>query len=74
MLKHMWLKWSLLLISHVFCPSWKKWPSKPCRTTSALIGDSYITAGQVGEVFDTMPALQVYQADVYKDEGADFTP
>lgn len=28
----------------------------------------------MGEVFDTMPALQVYQADVYKDEGADFTP
>lgn len=55
-------------------PSWKKCPSKPCRTTSALIGDSYITAGQGGEVLDTMPALQVYQADVYKDEGADLTP
>lgn len=25
-------------------------------------------------MLDTMPALQVYQADVYKDEGADLTP
>ncbi len=55
------------LASHLspsLAPSWKSrplLPSKPCRTTSALIGKSYIAAGQ---------------ADVLKemDEGTGLTP
>ncbi len=51
-------------------PSWKSrplFPTKPCRTTSALIGKSYITAGQVGMALYTMAILQAYQADVLKE-------
>ncbi len=51
-------------------PSWKSrplFPTKPCRTTSALIGKSYITAGQVGMALYTMAMLQAYQADVLKE-------
>ncbi len=59
-------------------PSWKSrplLPSKPCRT-SALIGKSYITAGQAGMALHTMAILQAYQADVLKemDEGTGLTP
>ncbi len=51
-------------------------PSKPCRTTSALIGKSYIAAGQAGMALHTMAILQAYQADVLKemDEGTGLTP
>ncbi len=60
------------LASHLspsLAPSWKSrplLPSKTCRTTSALIGKSYIAAGQAG-----MAILQAYQKDVLKemDEG-----
>ncbi len=60
-------------------PSWKSrplLPSKPCRTTSALIGKSYIAAGQAGMALHTMAILQAYQADVLKemDEGTGLTP
>ncbi len=44
-------------------PSWKSCPllpSKPCRTTSALIGKSYIAAGQAGMALHTMAILQAY--------------
>ncbi len=56
-------------LSPSLAPSWKSrplLPSKPCRTTSALIGKSYIAAGQAG-----MAILKAYQADVLKemDEG-----
>ncbi len=48
-------RWSRILwprnLSPSLAPSWKSrplLPSKPCRTTSALIGKSYIAAGQAG--------------------------
>ncbi len=37
-------------------------PSKPCRTTSALAGRSYASAGQVASALHSMVVLQVYQA------------
>ncbi len=52
------------LASHLspsLAPSWKSrplLPSKPCRTTSALIGKSYIAAGQAGMALHTMAILQ----------------
>ncbi len=60
-------------------PSWKSrplLPTKPCRTTSALIEKSYITAGQAGMALHTMAILQSFQVDVLKemDEGAGLTP
>ncbi|KAF4100711.1 hypothetical protein G5714_018907 [Onychostoma macrolepis] len=59
--------------------SWKSrpiFPTKPCRTTSALIGKSYVAAGQAGMALHTMTILQAYQADVLKemDEGDGLTP
>ncbi len=70
------------LASHLspsLAPSWKSHPllpTKPCKTTSALIGKSYITAGQAGMALHTMAILQAYQADVLKemDEGTVLTP
>ncbi len=70
------------LASHLspsLAPSWKfrpLLPSKPCRTTSALIGKSYIAAGQAGMALHTMAILQAYQADVLKemDEGTGLNP
>ncbi len=70
------------LASHLspsLAPSWKSrplLPTKPCRTTSALIGKSYIAAGQAGMALHTMAILQTYQADVLKemDEGTGLTP
>ncbi len=70
------------LASHLspsLAPSWKSrplLPAKPCRTTSALIGKSYIAAGQAGMALHTMAILQAYQADVLKemDEGTGLTP
>ncbi len=67
------------LASHLspsLAPSWKSrplLPSKPCRTTSALIGKSYIAAGQAGMALHTMAILQAFQADVLKekDEGSE---
>ncbi len=66
-------------LSPSLAPSWKScplFPSKPCRTTSALIGKSYIAAGQAGMALHTMAILQAYQADVLKemDEGTGLTP
>ncbi len=70
------------LASHLspsLAPSWKSrplLPFKPCRTTSALTGKSYIAAGQAGMALHTMAILQAYQADVLKemDEGTGLTP
>ncbi len=69
------------LASHLspsLAPSWKSrplLPTKPCRTTSALIGKSYIAAGQASMALHTMAILQAYQADVLKemDEGTGLT-
>ncbi len=63
------------LASHLspsLAPSWKSRPLLP----SALIGKSYITAGQAGMALHTMAILQAYQADVLKemDEGTGLTP
>ncbi len=46
-------------------------PSKPLRTTSALVGKGYTAAGQAGACLHTMSVLQAYQADLLKelDEG-----
>ncbi len=70
------------LASHLspsLAPSWKSrplLPSKPYRTTSALIGKSYIAAGRAGMALHTMAIFQAYQADVLKemDEGTGLTP
>lgn len=58
-------------------PSWKSHPqllSKPCRTTSALVGKSYMAAGQAVSRF--MPFFQAYQVDVLKemDKSGGLTP
>ncbi len=46
-------------------------PSKPLRTSSALVGKGYAAAGQAGSCLHTMAVLQAYQADLLKelDEG-----
>ncbi len=46
------------------------------NSTSALIGKSYIAAGQAGMALHMMAILQAYQADVLKemDEGTGLTP
>ncbi len=70
------------LASHLspsLAPSWKSrplLPTKPCRTTSTLIGKFYIAAGQAGMALHTMAILQAYQVDVLKemDEGTGLTP
>ncbi len=51
-------------------------PTKPCRTTSVLIGKSYMAAGQAGMALHTMAILQACQAEVLKemDEGDSLTP
>ncbi len=69
-------------LSPTSAPSWKfrpLLPSKPCRTTSALIDKSYMAAGQAGAALHTMAILQAYQAEVLKemdegDEGMDESP
>ncbi len=64
------------LASHLspsLAPSWKSrplLPTKPSRTTSALIGKSYIAAGQAGMALHIMAILQAYQADVLKEMDA----
>ncbi len=66
-------------LSPSLAPSWKSsplLPSKLCRTISALIGKSYIAAGQAGMALHTMAILKAYQADVLKEmeEGTGLTP
>ncbi|CAM4467751.1 unnamed protein product [Leuciscus chuanchicus] len=70
---------SALLTNASLAPSWKSrplLPSKPCRTTSALIGKSYMAAGQAGMALHTMTIIQAYQVDVLKEmeEGTGLTP
>ncbi len=66
-------------LSPFLSPSWKSrplLPTIPCRITSAIIGKSYIAAGQAGMALHTRAILQAYQADVLKemDEGGGLTP
>ena len=42
-------------------------PSKPCRTSSTLVGKAFQAAGQAGASLHTMAVLQAYQADLLKD-------
>ncbi|KAI2644503.1 Spindle and kinetochore-associated protein 1 [Labeo rohita] len=42
-------------------------PSKPLRSTSALLGKGYTSAGQAGACLHTMSLLQAYQADLLKE-------
>ncbi len=41
-------------------------PSKPIRTTSALVGKGYVAAGQSGSCLHTKLVLQAYKADRWK--------
>ncbi len=42
-------------------------PTKPLRTTSALVGKAYTAAGQAAGCLHTMAALQAYQAELLGD-------
>ncbi len=42
-------------------------PSKPIRTTSALVGKGYVAAGQSGSCLHTKLVLQAYKADPLKE-------
>ncbi len=42
-------------------------PTKPVRTTSALVGKAYSAAGQAAACLHTMSLLQAYQADLLSD-------
>ncbi|KAL0173181.1 hypothetical protein M9458_033492, partial [Cirrhinus mrigala] len=42
-------------------------PTKPLRTTLALVGKGYSSAGQAGACLHTMAVLQAYQADLLKE-------
>ncbi|MCI4395880.1 hypothetical protein PGIGA_G00197280 [Pangasianodon gigas] len=50
-------------------------PSRPLRTTSALVGKGYAAASQAGACLHTMAVLQAYQADLLKelDEDVEMT-
>lgn len=55
--------------THLYPPSagWRSKPSLPskaCRTTSALIGLAYTTAGQAASAIHAMAVLQVHQANL----------
>ncbi len=42
-------------------------PTKPLRTTSALVGKAYTAAGQAAGCLHTMAVLQAYQAELLED-------
>ncbi len=42
-------------------------PTKPLRTTTALVGKSYMAAGQAAGCLHTMAVLQAYQAELLGD-------
>lgn len=42
-------------------------PTKPCRTTSGLVGKAYMEASRAGASLHTMAIMQVYQADLLRD-------
>lgn len=39
--------------------------STPCKTTSAIAGRAYISAGQVASALPTMAVLQLFQAKLF---------
>ncbi|ROK16092.1 hypothetical protein DPX16_22710 [Anabarilius grahami] len=41
-------------------------PSKPCRTTSTLVGRAYTSAGQAASALHTMAIFQVFQAKLLR--------
>lgn len=51
-------------------------PSKPCRTTSAMAGRAYTSAGQAASSLHTMAILQVFQAKLLRslDESSSSEP
>ncbi len=51
-------------------------PTKPVRTTSALMGKAYSAAGQAAACLHTMSLLQAYQAELLADldEGGGIGP
>ncbi|ROL52214.1 hypothetical protein DPX16_8618 [Anabarilius grahami] len=51
-------------------------PSNPCKTTSALAGRAYSSAGQAGSALHTMAIFQVFQAKLLHslDESGTDTP
>ena len=51
-------------------------PSKPCRTTSAMAGRAYTSAGQAASALHTMAILQVFQAKLLRslDESSPSEP
>ncbi|KAL6118487.1 uncharacterized protein ACO6RY_03281 [Pungitius sinensis] len=48
-------------------------PTKPSRTTSALVGKAYSAAGQAASCLHTMALIQAYQAELLA-EGTELTP
>ncbi len=50
-------------------------PTKPVRTTSALVGKAYSAAGQAAACLHTMSLLQAYQAELLTDlDEGELTP
>lgn len=60
---------------HVQCHP-KVLPTKPVRTTSALVGKAYSAAGQAAACLHTMSLMQAYQAELLGelDEGGGIGP
>ncbi|ROL42719.1 hypothetical protein DPX16_14126 [Anabarilius grahami] len=50
----------------VGCKTKRALPSKPCRTTSALAGRAYTSAGQAASSLHTMAILQMFQAKLLR--------
>ncbi len=60
-----WMSQWPRISAHPLAIGWKAkaaHPSKPCRTTSALAGRAYSSAGQPASVLHSMVVLQVFQA------------
>ncbi len=49
-------------------------PSKPCRTTSALAGRAYSSAGQAASALHSMAVLQVFQAKLLRSMESSLNP
>ncbi len=74
--------WSYFLVlvrtlaAHICPPTAIGWkarashPSKPCRATSALVGCTYLAAGQADSALHSMAVLQVFQAKMVANEEA----
>lgn len=51
-------------------------PTRPCRTTLALVGKAYTATGQAGACLHMISILLAYQAELLKDldKGKGVTP